>query len=410
MSTQPSLFAILQFKDFRHFILSRFLFVSGLRMTAGIVGWWVNDLTHNPFYTGLIGLSEVIPAIGFALYAGVVVDRSDRKKILLSFQAIYLLCIALLIAVAYQAKSFGSINSLLYTIYAIIFVTGIVRSFLGPAMNATLPKLLEKEHLTTGVTFSSFVWLLASTIGPVFAGFIIAGISLQAAFIFVGICVIVAIYLMNKIPPQPSLSTSQAKTWQSVKEGLHFVMKSKSLLGALCLDMFAVFFGGVIAMIPYYASDILHVGATGYGWLNAAEYVGSILSLIFLLYFPMTKMQGKKLFFAVAGFGIMTIIFAVSKVYWISLVSLLLLGICDGVSVVIRSTILTLLVPDDMRGRVSSVNSVFINSSNELGMMESGVAAKLFGNVPSVIFGGVMTLLVVSITWFKAPALKKMEY
>jgi predicted MFS family arabinose efflux permease len=244
----------------------------------------------------------------------------------------------------------------------------------------------------------------------VFAGFIIAGISLQAAFIFVGICVVVAIYFMNKIPPQPSLATNQAKTWQSVKEGLHFVFKSKSLLGALCLDMFAVFFGGVIAMIPYYASDILHVGATGYGWLNAAEYIGSILSLIFLLYYPMTKMQGKKLFFAVAGFGIMTIIFAVSKIYWISLVSLLLLGICDGVSVVIRSTILTLLVPDDMRGRVSSVNSVFINSSNELGMMESGVAAKLLGNVPSVIFGGVMTLLVVSITWFKAPALKKMEY
>ncbi len=379
-------------------------------MTAGIVIWWINDLTHNPFYTGLVGFSEVIPAVGFALYAGVVVDRSDRKKILLSFQAIYLLCIALLIAVAYQAKSFGSINSLLYTIYAIIFITGIVRSFLGPAMNATLPKLLEKEHLTTGVTFSSFVWLLASTIGPVFAGFIIAGISLQAAFIFVAICVVVAIYFMRKIPPQPSMSTNQAKTWQSVKEGLHFVSKSKSLLGALCLDMFAVFFGGVIAMIPYYASDILHVGATGYGWLNAAEYIGSIISLIFLLYFPMTKMQGKKLFFAVAGFGIMTIIFAVSRTYWISLVSLLLLGICDGVSVVIRSTILTLLVPDDMRGRVSSVNSVFINSSNELGMMESGAAAKLLGNVPSVIFGGVMTLLVVSITWFKAPTLKKMEY
>jgi MFS family permease len=221
---------------------------------------------------------------------------------------------------------------------------------------------------------------------------------------------LLAIAFTAQLPSQPPAAGNQQKTWTSVKEGLAFVFANKPLLGALTLDMFAVFFGGITAMIPYYASDVLHVGASGYGWLNAAEYIGAITTLLAINFWPLRGQQGKIMFVVVAGFGIMTIVFAFSKVYWISLLALLFAGFFDGISVVIRGTILLLLVPDHMRGRVSSVNSMFINSSNELGMMESGLAQKLMGTVPSVAFGGLMTLVVVVITWFKAPKLKEMEY
>jgi hypothetical protein len=199
-------------------------------------------------------------------------------------------------------------------------------------------------------------------------------------------------------------------TWESVKEGLRYVFKTKELLGAFSLDMFAVLFGGAVAMIPFYAGGILHVGAIGFGWLNAAADIGSISMILTLTFRPLRKKQGLILLYVVACFGICIITFGLSKVYWLSFMALLFSGAFDGISVVVRGTILQLKTPDEMRGRVSSVNSMFINSSNEIGNFESGVAAKLLGIVPSVVFGGAMTLLVVMVMWIKAPTLKKFEY
>ena len=216
---------------------------------------------------------------------------------------------------------------------------------------------------------------------------------------------------MFRLKPKPALNEpGEKKTWDSVKEGLRFVFKTKEVLGALSLDLFAVLFGGAVAMIPVYARDILQVGAIGFGWLNAASDIGSICIVVSLTLFPIQRQHGKKLLFAVAGFGTCIIIFALSEFFWLSFAALVIAGMLDGISVVVRGTILQLKTPDQMRGRVMSVNSMFINSSNELGQFESGLAAKILGVVPSVVFGGSMTLLVVIVTWLKAPSLRKMEY
>ena len=222
--------------------------------------------------------------------------------------------------------------------------------------------------------------------------------------------VLTGFILLRNLTIKPILHKAATNTWASVKEGINYVFKTKEILGAMSLDLFAVLFGGAVALVPVFAKDILHVGPIGFGWLNAAADIGAIIMVTFLTFKPLQKRQGEILFYAVGGFGICIILFAISKVFWLSFFALLLSGCMDGVSVIIRSTILQLKTPGELRGRVMSVNSMFINSSNELGQFESGVAAKLMGIVPSVIFGGCMTLAVAAVTWFKAPALKKMEY
>jgi MFS family permease len=271
--------------------------------------------------------------------------------------------------------------------------------------------IVPKDLLQNATTWNQGIWLSASVIGHASVGFFIAGFGNSASLGIIVFLVSVGLFFMWRIKPKPPLyERGEKKTLESVKEGIRFVLKTKEVLGALSLDLFAVLFGGAVAMIPVFAKDILKVGAVGFGWLNAASDIGSIMVIILLTVFPLRKQQGRKLFFAVGSFGICILVFAISRSFWISFVALLLSGIVDGVSVVIRGTILQLKTPDNMRGRVMSVNSMFINSSNELGQFESGVAAKLFGVVPSVVFGGCMTIFVVATTWFKAPALRKMEY
>ena len=271
--------------------------------------------------------------------------------------------------------------------------------------------MVPKKLLPNAITWNQGTWLSASVLGHSLAGFAIALYHNTGTLIIIVIMIIIGLFLLSKIyskPPSPSSGVK--KTMESVKEGLRFVLRTKVVLGALSLDLFAVLFGGAVAMVPVYAKDILNIGAIGFGWLNAAADIGSIIIVVLLAFFPLQKKQGKKLFFAVAGFGICIIVFGISKWFWISFGALMLSGFLDGISMVIRGTILQLKTPDEMRGRVMSVNSMFINSSNELGQFESGVAAKLIGVIPSVIFGGGMTLLVTIITWVKAPSLRKMEY
>ncbi|HMR91227.1 MAG TPA: MFS transporter [Chitinophagaceae bacterium] len=405
-------FAAVRIPEYRFMICGRFCFIMGLRMMSTLVGWWIYQLTKDPFAIGLIGLSEVIPALSMALYSGHIIDISDKKKLLLKAVFFYTGCAVMLLFFSTRLINENFENRhIAWAIYAVIFCTGIIRSFAGPVFSAMLATIVPRQYLQNATTWSQGTWLAASVTGHAFGGFMIALLGNTGTLILIVLLLCTAFVLLTRLKPKPPLQrAADKKTWESVKEGLRFVFKTKELLGALSLDMFAVLFGGAVAMVPVYASDILKIGPMGFGWLNAAADIGAISVVVLLTISPLRKAQGKKLLLAVAGFGICIILFALSKWFVLSFFALMIAGMLDGISVVVRGTVMQLKTPDNMRGRVSSVSSMFVNSSNELGQFESGLAARLMGVTPSVVFGGCMTLLVVIITWFKAPALRKFEY
>src|SRR5579871_1410714 len=410
LKTDP--FAAVRINEFRNLIAARFTFVMGLRMMSTTVGWWIYNLTNAPIAIGIVGLSEFVPAVSFALYAGHVIDLSEKRRLLIRGVFLYFLAASILL---FLSTSFTSAHiknhQIAICIYIVIFCTGIVRSFTGPVFNVVLAQIVPKSALQNATTWNQGAWLSASVSGHAVGGLLIAFLGNTGTLMIITSLIIFAFFILLQLKPKPALNErGEKKTWESVKEGLRFVFKTKELLGAISLDLFAVLFGGAVAMVPVYARDILKVGPQGFGFLNGASDLGSIIIIIILTFSPIRKEQGKKLFFAVAGFGICIIIFGLSKLFFISFAALMLSGILDGISVVTRGTIMQLKTPDNMRGRVMSVNSMFINSSNELGQFESGVAAKILGVVPSVVFGGCMTLLVVVTTWLKATRLRKMEY
>jgi MFS family permease len=402
----------LRISEFRNLMIGRFLFIMGLRMMGTLVGWWIYELTNAPFAIGLIGLAEVIPAVSLALYAGHVIDKSEKRKLLLKGVILYWCCALILL---FLSMDIGALKltslQIAIGIYFIVFCTGIIRSFTGPSFGTIVGAVVPKNLLQNATTWSQGIWLSASVLGHAIVGFIIAGFGHTGSLIVVVTLVGIGYGFIAMIKSKPPhADVVDQKTLESVKEGLRFVFNSKEVFGALSLDLFAVLFGGAVAMIPVFAKDILKVGPIGFGWLNAASDIGAIIIILIITVFPANRGQGKKLLLAVAGFGVCIIVFALSKIFWLSFIMLLLSGMLDGFSMIVRGTIVQLKTPDHMRGRVMSVNSMFINSSNELGQFESGVAAKAMGVIPSVVFGGAMTLLVVGVTWFKAPALKKMEY
>lgn len=405
-------FASVRITEFRHLMLGRFLFIMGLRMMATLVGWWVYEITRDPLAVGLIGLSEVIPAISLALYAGHVIDISDKRKMMLKGVVLYTLCAGILFSLS-LLLSRGSIQQTpaLIGIYATIFLTGVIRSFTGPTFHAILAQTVPREILPNAISWNQSAWLTGSVTGHALGGFLIAGFQNTGTLATILVVLCIAFSFLFRILPKPPESINvEKKTWESVKEGLKFVVGTKEVLGALSLDMFAVLFGGAVAMVPVFAKDILNIGPIGFGWLNAAADIGAICTVIAITLFPLQKKQGRILLFCVAGFGLCIILFGLSKWFLLSFFALLISGVLDGISMVIRGTILQLKTPNELRGRVMSVNSMFINSSNELGQFESGVMARLLGIVPSVVFGGCMTIAVVIVTWFKAPGLRKMEY
>ena len=410
IKTDP--FASLKILEYRNLIGGRFLFIMGLRMMGTVVGWWVYNLTNDPLAIGLIGLSEVIPAITMALYAGHIIDISEKKKLLLTGVVLYFLAVIVLIFLSTSYTShYLSNNWIAICIYGVVFFTGIVRAFTGPTFGVLLAYIVPKQYIQNAITWNQGTWLTASVTGHAIGGFLIAGFGITGTLIAISFLIFGGFIFLIRLKRKPALNIrGEKKTWESMKEGLRFVFKTKELLGAISLDLFAVLFGGAVAMVPVYARDILKVGPEGFGFLNAASDMGSICIIILLTFLPLQRKQGRTLFFAVAGFGLCIIIFGLSKLFWLSFAALFIAGLVDGISVVIRGTITQLKTPDNMRGRVMSVNSMFINSSNELGQFESGVAAKLLGVVPSVVFGGCMTIGVVIATWFKAPTLRKMEY
>jgi MFS family permease len=383
-------------------------------MLSTLLGWWLYEITGNVLAIGMIGLAEVAPAIGLALYAGYIIDRSDKRKILLrcvvgfGVCSVFILLLSILLVQQPKAE-----NLFLAAIYFIIFCTGILRAFAAPCFHSITGSLVPKEDLPKATTWVSASWLFGSILGHALAGFSIAYLGVSATLIFICSLFFSAFYLLFLLLPKPAVidkADTRQRRWQHIREGTRFFFSNKVLVGALSLDLFAVFFGGIVAIIPVVAKDILNTGPVGFAWLNVASDIGSAITLLYLLAFPLKRKQGLKLFVTVALFGCSIIVFAISRSFILSFAVLLISGIADGINSVIRGTIIQLKTPEQMRGRVMSINSLFTNSSNELGRLESGLAASVLGTMPSVLFGGGMTLLIVFIVFITTPALRKLEY
>jgi MFS family permease len=399
-------------KEFRFFIAARFLYIMALRMVGTVVAYELYHLTKSSLAIGFVGLSEFIPVFSLALYAGHVIDQSDKRTMMVRGMFFYSLCVVgLIVATLPSVQKSLNTRAIELCFYGIIFMTGVIRAFVGPTTNAIVSQLVPRNILQFAGNISSSTWLTASIFGHASAGFFIAWFGVNTTFCIILAYVLIATLIISRISKKPVILTKQnVQAWESMKEGLRYVFTNKVLLGAISLDLFAVLFGGAVALMPEFASKVLNTGPIGFGWLNAASDLGSMIVIISLTLFPLRKKQGKIMMYAVAGFGLCIIVFGLSSFYAISFAALMISGSCDGISVMVRGTIFQLTTPDEMRGRVSSVNSMFINSSNELGQMESGISSRLLGLRPSILFGGAITLIVVIITWFKAPKLRNMEY
>ena len=404
-------YAALRFKEFNFFLIIRFILVFGWSMQFIIVEWEVYSLTKDPLSLGLIGLVEVIPAISTALFAGHIVDQREKKML-------FVQCILafLLVAIGYYFITSPYVydnyeNSQILTgIYVLVFLGGFIRAFIGPTIFSLVALIVPKRVYPNAATWSSSTWQLAVVLGPAFAGFSIAWIGVHNSMGIVLLTIVIGLLLIGFIKEKPILNPKIGEPiFQSLKAGLNFVYKTKAILVALTLDMVAVLFGGAIALLPIYAQDILNVGSEGFGILRAAPAVGSVLMMVASAHIPLTRNAGKKLLFAIFCFGISIIVFGVSDIFGLSVFALFMYGLTDGVSMIIRQTILQLKTPDEFRGRVASVNSIFVGSSNELGAFESGATAKLMGTVPAVVFGGVMTILTVGFTAIKFPTFRKLD-
>ena len=404
-------YAALRYKEFNTFLLLRFAMVFAWAMQFIIIEWQVYSLTKNPLSLGIIGLMEIIPAVSMALFAGHIVDQNEKKGLLLK-------CI-----LGFSVISFGlflltwppfisgySTKIVLYAIYFMVFLGGLVRAFLGPTIFSLLALIVPKKVYPNAATWSSSVWQISSVLGPAVAGFSINGIGVHWSMCIVLGFSVFALTLLSQIETKPILNPKIGEPMmQSLKEGVKFVYTNKMILGALSLDMVAVLFGGAVALLPIFAQDILKVGPEGFGVLRAAPAVGAFMMMFISAYVPLNKKAGMKLLVSIFLFGICMIVFGLSTIFWLSVFALFLSGVVDGVSMVIRQTILQLKTPDHMRGRVAAVNSIFVGSSNELGAFESGLTAKLFGTVRAVVFGGSMTLIIVIATGIFAPKFRKLD-
>lgn len=402
-------YAVLRIKDFRYFLLARFMFTFGIQMQAVIVGWQVYEITKDPFALGLVGISEAIPFISIALFAGYVADIVNRKFLVLAANFVYLICAITLFLFVFKFSDIFS-SGHVFPIYSVIFVTGIARGFIYPAHTSIMAQLVPRELYANSTTWNSTFWHIATVTGPAVGGLIYGFAGIIYAYSAVVIFVMLSFILFLNVRRQPMPARQvNARLFDNLTAGVRFVFRNQVLLSAISLDMFAVLFGGAVAMLPVFAGDILKVGPEGLGFLRAAPAVGAVFMALILAHVPIQYHAGKKLLFSVAGFGICMILFALSKNFYLSLALLVFSGICDNVSVIIRGTITQLFTPDEMRGRVASVNSIFIGSSNEIGSFESGLAARIMGLIPSVIFGGFMTLGIVGATSKLAPKLRKLH-
>jgi MFS family permease len=399
-------FAALRYKDFRHYLGMRFFFTFAYQMQAVVIGFYIYQVTKSAFALGLIGLCEAIPAIGIALYGGYVADKSEKRKLLLLISS--LVFVASMVMFTATLKSMGGYihkGWIVPIIYLMIFANGLARAFYGPATFTVYANSIPKGIYPNASSWSSSTWQIAAILGPATGGLIYGFYGLTAAFGIILLFQAISIILIYLLRSYPAVFVPNENIWKSFSEGINFVFKSKVLIWAMSLDLFSVFFGGVVALLPVFANDILKIGSQGLGIMRATSSLGAVLTMLAMArYSPMAK-PWRNLLIAVTGFGLSIICFGLSRSFYLSLFFLFTEGAFDSISVIIRGTIMQLLTPDYMRGRVSAVNFMFIGSSNEIGAFESGTAAKLFGTVPSVVFGGTMTLLIVTITYLKTKKL-----
>ncbi len=404
-------YAALRIKEFNIFLVLRFALVFAWSMQFIIIEWQVYSLTKDPLSLGIIGLMEIVPALSMALFAGHIVDQKEKRSLLaICLGAFSLISLGLFLLTWPRIVGDWSTTSILYCIYALVFFGGFLRSFFGPTIFSLVALIVPKKIYPNAATWSSSTWQMASVLGPATAGILISTIGVHWSLCIVFALVLFALVVVFQIKKKPILNPKIGEpVMQSLKEGLHFVFKTKAVLGALTLDMIAVLFGGAVALLPIFAQDILKVGSEGFGVLRAAPAVGAFLTMLITAYIPISKNAGMKLIAAVFGFGVCIIVFGLSSIFWVSVMALFFSGVTDGVSMVIRQTILQIKTPDNMRGRVSSVNSMFVGSSNELGAFESGVTAKLMGTVTAVVFGGTMTLITAVTTGIVSPSFRKLD-
>jgi len=402
-------YAALRLPDYRRFMAYTGLFTLALSMQGVVVGWQVYDLSHDPLALGLVGLAEALPFLSSALFGGYAADRVNRKAINAVSTACLLLCALALGAFSLLVRR-GTLPPLLGPIYGVIALTGLARAFQRPAATALGTELLPRELYANGSSWRTAIFQTGSVTGPVLGGFLYAWRGPVASYAVVALLMLASLVLVLRIEYAPAPQKgAPVPILQSLGEGLRFVRGQRLLLGAMGLDLFAVLFGGAVALLPAFAHDVLSLGPGGLGLLRAAPALGSVAMGLVMTRHPLMRNAGRTLLSAVAAFGLCWILFALSRVVALSLVLLLCSGALDTVSMVLRATLLQSLTPGHMLGRVSAVNQLFIGSSNEIGAFESGLAAKLLGLVPSVIFGGCMTFLVVAGISWKVPQLRKLQ-
>lgn len=408
---KPDPYAALRIKEFNIFLLVRFVLVFGWSMQFIVIEWQVYSITKDPLSLGIIGLMEIIPAFTMALFAGHIVDQKEKRNLFaLCIAAFSLISLGLFLLTSHDVVGSWSTHTILYAIYALVFFGGFLRSFFGPIIFSLVALIVPKKIYPNAATWSTSTWKTAAVLGALFGGFFISWIGVDYTLCLVFVLVLMSFGFVFLIKKKPILNK---KIGEPIKEslavGVKFVFQNKAILGALTLDMIAVLFGGTVAILSVFAQDILHVGSAGFGILNASISLGSIVTMFITTYIPISKNTGKKLLISIFIFGISIIGFGLSNIFWVSVFMLFISGAADGISMIIRQTILQLKTPDDMRGRVSSVNSMFVGSSNELGAFESGLAAKLIGPVAAVVFGGTMTLITVITIGIKNPVLRELD-
>ncbi len=388
-------FAVIHVKNFRLYLLYRVFMTMAALMQSVIVGWQIYEITHNVLWLGFIGLVEVIPQVTVSLFAGHYSDIWNRHKII-KFSSLLLIFGAVILLIFSVDPVFFSQRFGVIPLFITIFLTGLARGILSPAQVALLGQLVPRNMYANAATWNSANWQIAAVLGPAIGGIVYGFLGIVPAYSLVlGFYSISFLLLLFIKIGKHEVIESDDGVFTRIRSGISFVFQTPELLGAFTLDMFAVLFGGAVAMLPVFASDILLIGPQGLGVLRACPAIGAMVMATVLMFRPPVKDTGKLLFISVLGFGLSMIGFALSKSFLLSGLLLVLSGAFDNVSVVIRGTILQLFTPDHMRGRVASVNSIFVGSSNELGAFESGVSAKIMGLVPSVVFGGFMTLAVV---------------
>lgn len=399
-------FASLRYREFRSYIGMRFFFTFAYQMQAVIIGFHIYHLTKDPLALGLIGLCEAIPAIGIALYGGYVADKSEKRGLLLKiFSGVFLCSLIMLVVTSKQMHAYIPTSYIVPVMYTMVFGIGLARGFFGPATFSLMAQILPKDLYPNASTWSSSSWQLASILGPAVGGFIYGFYGITPTYFVIITFIFVALICIFFLKRHQPTFIPKESIVKSLTEGINFVFKSKMMLGAMSLDLFSVFFGGAVALLPVFANDILKVGPEGLGMMRAAASLGSVLTMLVMVVFPPTNKPWRNLIIAVLGFGTSIICYGLSTSFYLTLFFLFCEGAFDSVSVIIRSTIMQLLTPDQMRGRVSAVNSMFIGSSNEIGAFESGLTAKLMRTVPAVVFGGSMTIGIALITYFKTKTL-----